>query len=957
MPAEGVMLPDDHSGAAPAPQSDEARVVEIARALALELGSERAASAVSSTSSLERDVGLGSLERVELLLRLEDEFGRELGDRFLLMDTAREIAQGLQEAPVAERPEPRGVVEEEPVSRVALENVTTLIDALKRRAELGPERVHVHLQDEPDTAPITYGALWQGALRVGGALAAQGVRPGDRVAIMLPTGLDYLEAFMGVLVAGAVAVPLYPPARLDRIGEYLERQSRILANADARILIAMSEAAPVARELRGRAPTSTSVVTADSLRKLGAPPVTPRVGARELALIQYTSGSTGDPKGVPLTHANVLANIRAIAEGLELQNNDVAVSWLPLYHDMGLIGMWLGSMVHGIPLSLMSPLTFLARPERWLWAIHQRRATISAAPNFAYELCVRKVKQASVRGLDLSSWRCAANGSEQVSAGTLARFSDRFAPNHFRRTAFMPVYGLAESSVALCFPPVGRRPVVDRVAREPYAREHVATAAQPDDATALSFVSVGRPLPGHEVRIVDLRERDVPDRVIGRILFRGPSCTAGYFHNPAATAKAISLGGWIDSGDLGYRSEGELFITGRTKDLIIKGGRHFLPQEIEEVAGDVPGVRKGCVAAVGVPDERTGTERLVVLAESRASTVEERQRIERDITTAVSTVTGAPPDVIKVLAPGTVPKTPSGKLRRGAARSAYLEERLDTRGSLPIRLRAALALRDARAALRWLVRRLGRATYGGYCAVAWAVAVVLVVPPLWLLAHLLRSPRAVRRLAAFACRVALAISGCRVRVEGREQLVRTKRPLVLVANHSSYADAPALIAGLPIDFVIVAMKEILRWPVIGTFVQRAGNPTVDRWHPTRSVADAAAIESRLRAGEAVLFFPEGGFTATPGLRSFRLGAFQAAVATRTSVVPVAIRGTRRTLPAGGWLPHPGRIDIWIGEPLCPDGEDWLAVVRLRDRAVKAVAAHCGEAEVGVRVATGRARRH
>jgi 1-acyl-sn-glycerol-3-phosphate acyltransferase len=921
---------------------DEARVVEIARALALEVGTARAASAVSPTSSLERDVGLGSLERVELLLRLEAAFSRELGDRFLLLDTPREIALALREAPAVERTATAYVPEEQPATRLNLAEVTTLVDVLRRRAEAEPLRVHVQFQDDPAAPPITYGRLWENAARVGSALAARGVRPGDRVAIMLPTGHDFLEAFMGVLAARAVAVPLYPPARLDRIGEYLERQSRILANAEARALIAMPEAIPVARVLRGGAAALKDMITVDVLRKLANAPIEAGGQASDLALIQYTSGSTGDPKGVPLTHANLLANIRAIAEGLELGPNDVAVSWLPLYHDMGLIGMWLGSLVHAVPLTLMSPLAFLARPERWLWAIHQRRATISAAPNFAYELCVRKVKPEAARGLDLSSWRCASNGSESVSAGTLDRFSKRFAPNGFRREALMPVYGLAESSVALCFPPVGRGPVIDRVAREPYARDHTAVSAEPNDASALSFVSVGRPLPEHEVRLVDDRGKDVPDRVVGRLLFRGPSCTAGYFRNPAATARAFSPGGWMDSGDLAYRSQGELFITGRVKDVIIKGGQHLIPQEIEEVAGDVHGVRKGCVAAFGVADESTGTERLIIVAESRLAADEDRARLEGEILASVAKAIGTPPDVVKVVAAGIVPKTPSGKLRRATARAAYLEQRLGALTKPPFRLRIGMAVGKGAIVVHAAVRRVGRAVYAIYCALAWAIALVVLVPPLWLLVHLLRSARAVRRVSRFACRVALAITGCRVRVEGLEHLAGTKPPLVLVANHTSYADAPTLIVGLPLDFVLVAMAEMLRWPIVGTFVRRAAHPTVDRFHPQRSVADAAAIASRLRAGEAVLFFPEGGFAATPGLHSFRLGAFEAAASAHAPVVPIALRGARRVLRAGSRIPHPGRIDIWIGEPLAPDGEGWEAALSLRDRAADAIAAHCGE---------------
>ena len=924
---------------------DETRIVEIARALALEVGGPRAANAVTPTASLERDVGLGSLERVELLMRLETALARELGDRFLVLDTPREMAHALEEAPIVTLATPPTVSAPQAASTLRLESVPTLVTALRRRAEAEPARIHAYLQDDPDAPPVTYGALWEGATRIASALAAHGVRHGDRVALMLPTGFDFLQAFMGVLAAGAVVVPLYPPARLDRMAEYLQRQARILANADATLLIGLPEAAPVAHMLRGAAPKLGTITTTRALLR-GATAWKGDDGASDdLALIQYTSGSTGHPKGVPLTHANLLANIRAIATALELRPADVVASWLPLYHDMGLIGTWLCTLVQGIPLALMSPLSFLARPERWLWAIHQRRATLSAAPNFAYELCVRKVKDEALVGLDLSSWRCALDGSEPVGAGTLERFVGRFEHYGLRRHALMPVYGLAESAVALCFPPLDRGPLVDRLARESFARDGIAAPAAAQDATALEFVSVGRAIAGHDVRLVDESDAEVPDRVVGRLHFRGPSCTTGYFRNPGATARIMHPGGWLDSGDLAYRSAGELFITGRVKDLIIKGGRNLVPQEIEELAGLVEGVRKGCVAAFGLLDEELGTERLIVLAESRLAESVERERLARDVIARVAEGIGVPPDIVRILPPGTVPKTPSGKVRRSAARAAYQAGHLGERDAAPLRLRAGLLAGAASVALRDAGKGVARGLYVVYSVVVWTLAVVLFVPLFWMLVHLLPPGRPAREISRLACRIALTITGCRLRVEGRERIPR-EGAMIFVANHASFADTPALMVGLPMDFRIVAMVEVLAWPFVGDFVRRGEHPTVDRWHPSRSVSDAAAIEERLRAGDAVLFFPEGGFAAASGLRAFRLGAFEAAVATGAPVIPVAIRGTRYVLRGGARLPHPGRIDLWIGEPLRADGTGWDAALRLRERAAEAIAAHCAEPRLG-----------
>lgn len=922
-------------------EQDERRIMDAVRELALELSGDRAASAVSPTASLERDIGLGSLERVELLTRLESSLQRELGDRFLMLDTPREIARALSQAPAVQRTETPPIVHPAAASAVALPDIATLVEALSRRAAAEPARVHVHLRVDTRTQPVTYGQLWDGARRIAAGLTARGIKRGEPVAIMLPTSLDYLQSFMGVLTAGAIAVPLYPPARLDRMEEYLQRQSRILANADVRLLISMPEAAPVARLLRAGARSLSTTTTVEALRTGAELGDGPEVTGSDYALIQYTSGSTGDPKGVLLSHFNLLANIRAIAAGIDLRPTDVGVSWLPLYHDMGLIGTWLNTIVHGIPLVLMSPLAFLARPERWLWAIHERRATLSAAPNFAYELCVRKIRDEAIEGLDLSSWRCAANGSEPVSAATIDRFVHRFERFGFRREAMTPMYGLAESSVALCLPPVGRAPRVERVAREAFAREGRAVPAMLNEAAPLSFVSVGKALPQHEVRVADESGSDVAERVVGRVLFRGPSCMAQYYRNPTATARAVLPDGWIDSGDLAYMSDGELFVTGRVKDLIIKAGRNLVPQEIEEVVGSIEGIRKGCVAAFGIPDASTGTERLIVLAESHTRLHEERERLERDIVAQVAAGVGVPPDVVRVVPPGAVPKTPSGKIRRAAARAAFESGAISGRRPAPLLLRASLAAGIALAAAKRGVRTGLRVAQCAYLVLAWSLTLVVLGPFVWILMHTLPVGRPVRVLSKIVSRIALVISGCRIEIDGLAQLPK-QGPLVLVTNHASYADTPVLVAALPIDFVIVAMTEILTWPLIGTFSRRGEHPLVDRWHLSQSLADAASIERRLRNGEAILFFAEGGFTRASGLRPFRLGAFEAAVATGAPVLPVALRGTRRLLPADTHLPHPGPAHVWIGEPLRAVGTGWKAAVDLRDRAADAVAQHCGE---------------
>jgi fatty-acyl-CoA synthase len=932
----------DASVGAESKEQTEERIVAVVRVLARQLGGDRAANAVTATASLERDVGLGSLERVELLTRLEIELGRELDDRFLLLDTPREIASASRTAPTSRNARSAPTERQPPAAAFRLDDVTTLIEALRRRATAEPNRVHVQMPtDGGGMQQVTYAELWDGATRIARSLRDRGVKRGEPVAIMLPTSLDYLQSFIGVIAAGGIAVPLYPPARLDRIVEYLQRQARILANANARLMIAMEEAVPVARMLHRAAPALDTIVTAEVLRT-GVDPLVEIGGQGEdPALIQYTSGSTGDPKGVLLTHANLLANIRAIAAGVRLMPTDAAVSWLPLYHDMGLIGTWLNAMVHGIPVTLMSPVSFLARPERWLWAIHEQGATLSPAPNFAYELCVRKIRDETLKGLDLSTWRCASNGSEPVIAATLDRFAERFAPFGFKREAFFPVYGLAECSVALCFPPVGRAPLVDLVEREPFQREGRAVSARANAPAPLKFVSVGKPLAAHEVRLVDGHTQDVADRVVGRLLFRGPSCTSGYYRNPEATSRAISPEGWIDSGDLAYRANGELFITGRIKDLVIKAGRNLVPQEIEEIVGAIEGIRKGCVAAFGVPDEANGTERLVVLAETRSTDDGERARLAHEAIAAVVTGVGIPPDIVRIVAPGTVPKTPSGKIRRSAAREAFETGRIDGHAGVPLVVRARLAFGRALSAVRVAARASARALQVLYLSVVWTIALVVLGPAIAILTFALPAGKPVRLISRVIARIALFISGCRVAVEGRENVPRNG-PVVFVTNHTSYADTPILAAALPRDFAFVAMTEILSWRAIGVLARRGRHLTVDRWHARQSLVDAAAVQERLHAGDAVLFFAEGGFSRVRGLRPFRIGAFEIAAAAGAPIIPVALRGSRDVLPADTHLPHPRRVHVWIGEAIRPTGGDWTAIVDLRDRTADAVAAHCGE---------------
>jgi acyl carrier protein len=935
----------------------EEKVLEIIRQLVMDLGVDRAIRAVTLDASLDRDLGLGSLERVELLVRVEKAFSIQIPDHLVAeAETPRDLAHAiLHSVPGKEtlRQLPRGhrPITEEATRVLATlsKSACTLQEVLRAYAQAEPDRPHIYLQSDESAALsasgggsggeeqiITYGELYESAAAVAAGLLGRDHRQGETVAIMLPTGHEFFSAFFGILLASGVPVPIYPPYRPDRIEEYAWRQAAILKNAGIRFLITFSKAEALARLLRPFVPTLAEVTTLDKLMASHTRQQTQTFSVDDAALIQYTSGSTSEPKGVLLTHQSILANIRAVGEAVQIRPNDVGVSWLPLYHDMGLIGSWLCSLYFGIPITILSPFAFLNRPERWLWAIHYHRATLSPAPNFAYELCIRKIEEKSIQGLDLSSWRIAFNGAEAVSPDTLTRFIQRFAPYGFRPEAMFPVYGLAESAVALTFPPLERRPRVDLIVRESFQRYHRAEPASPSDSSPLRFVSCGIPLPGHEVRIVDDQDHELGERIEGSLQFRGPSSMKGYFRSPEVTQAAFH-DGWWDSGDLAYKADGEVFITGRRKDVIIKAGRNLYPQEVEEVAGEIPGIRKGCVTAFGITDPTVGTERLVVVAETKETNSDARGKLNSAIIERVTTTVGVPPDQVLLVPPGTTPKTSSGKLRRSACRQAYLNGELVHHrppGWLQITKLFAVGLLPR---IERGFSALGRLLYAAY---AWTI-VVITVPPAWLAVATLPGGKTAAKVFRLWARGLLWLVGCPLRVEGQQHL-RRLGPMILVANHSSYLDVVALTAALPTDYLFVAKQELLHAPIIRTFIKKIGHLTVDRMDFSKSVSDTNRIEDTLRAGGSVLIFPEGTFTRATGLRPFKLGAFKVAVDTSRPICPIAICGTRQILWPDSWSPRHGPITVVIGAPIYPQGSDWREITRLRDAARAEIARHCGE---------------
>jgi len=898
---------------------------------------------VTLDSRLDHDLGLDSLARVELFARIEQELHVRLPETlFETAATLADIGAALNSAPAS------------PMTRTALSArraiETTLAAAPPRSITTLPHVLAWHVEHHPDFPQITictdareevitYDALWRDARAIAGALQKR-VQPGEPVAMMLPTSRDYFTTFFGVLLAGAVPVPLYPPSRLGQIEEHVRRHAGILANATARTLITTPEMRRLATLLRMHSPCLRRIATAEELR---ADPheATRADGLQEssTALLQYTSGSTGQPKGVTLTHANLLSNITALGQALEVRRGDIFVSWLPLYHDMGLIGAWLGTLYFGLRLIVTSPLSFLGRPARWLEAIDRYRGTLSAAPNFAYELCLKHVRDDEIAALDLSSWRIAMNGAEAVMPQTLVRFQERFGQSGLRRSALTPVYGMAECSVGLTIPPLGRGPLIDAIERDCFVQEGIARPVSSAGTNTIEFVSCGRPLAGHEVRILDDAGRQLDERHEGRLVFRGPSATHGYYRNPEATSR-LMRDGWLDSGDRAYRANGEIFVTGRIKDIIIRAGRHIYPDELEAAIGAIPGVRKGCVAVFGSSDRESGTERVIVLAETREERSTQRENLREAINAKVVETVGEPPDDVVLAPPHTVLKTSSGKIRRAASRDLYESGNYQAtqRHSTWMQLLRVIAS-AARAKLQLTLRQLLRLLYGTYFWTVFALLGVLMFP----LILLPLSETTLWSIGHRMTRLLLLCTGVNLKVE-RDPATLSTAGEVVVANHSSYLDGVLLMAAIAQPCHFVTKRELARIPILGTFLRRLGVVFVERFEVRAGVEDAHRLARLAVAGESSIFFAEGTFVRAPGLLPFHLGAFAAAVEADRPLVPVALQGARDLLADGQWLPQRSDIAVHIGPALKADhpSNAFVATIQLRDAARRYILDHCGE---------------
>ncbi len=532
-------------------------------------------------------------------------------------------------------------------------SATTLISGLHDAAERGgPAEGFTFIDRKEREDHHCWQSLLPAIARAAGALREAGVRSGDRVGIILPTGPHFIAAFFGCQWLGAIPVPLYPPVRLGRLDEYHARTVAMLRAVQARALISDARIRRMLGQVRAAADLPLGLIPAESI-DTGPQIEAADVAPGDLAMVQFSSGTTQDPKAVALTHAQVLSNARAVLDAIAEPRGEpiTGVCWLPLYHDMGLIGcIFTAVLCHG-RLGLMGPEVFLLRPALWLRAIARLRARVSPAPNFAYALCTERIRDEELGDLDLSCWRYALNGAEPVSPAVLRAFEARFTPRGLPPHALRPVYGLAEASLAVTFPPAStpwRSLKLDRGAL-------ADGRAEPGHDTEI--VSCGRPLEGFDVAIRDPEGHPLPEDRVGRLWVRGPSLMQKYLDGRDAPRD----GPWLDTGDLAFLHQGELFVTGRAKDCIVIRGQNHLPQDIERAVDSVKGVRTGCAAAVS--DLGPEGERLILLVEVRKP----REDLAERCAQAVRAATGLDPALVLTLAPGTLPRTSSGKIRRRAA--------------------------------------------------------------------------------------------------------------------------------------------------------------------------------------------------------------------------------------------------------------------------------------------------
>jgi fatty-acyl-CoA synthase len=554
--------------------------------------------------------------------------------------------------------------------------------ALAKTANPNPDAGMRFVLEDGSEKKFTFVELEEEVLRRGRWMLSLGLKKGDRIAFIVPGPMEFVLSFLGATAVGIIPVPLYPPMGFGKLDAYIRDTARTLDIAKVQMLLTQKKVEPILWSLIDRSESLKSIVALEKCEgfRVDGAPEPEEVHPDDTCFLQFTSGSTAAPKGVVVTHRSLGANGWAIMQhGLEVDvANDLALSWLPLYHDMGLIGFVISPLTAGLQTCFMPTLSFIKRPSLWMEKMSEHKATITFAPNFAYGLAVKRTPPEKVKSLDLSRVRILGAGAEPNNPATLQAFIDHFSAAGLKPEAMMPVYGMAEATLAMSFSHLDEAFRAEIIDGDIYAAEGRAVPVPKDQQAGrntIEFVSCGWAFPHHEVRVIDDAGNTLPGRKVGEIVFSGPSVAGGYFENPEATAASFRPDG-LRTGDLGYMADGEIFVTGRKKDLIILNGRNYDPQSIEWVVADVEGIRMGNVIAFSRPAKNS--EELVIVAETKQGgdieklVTEVRNRVRENFQMN-------PADVV-LLPAGALPKTTSGKLQRQKARAQYLDGSLGVEG-------------------------------------------------------------------------------------------------------------------------------------------------------------------------------------------------------------------------------------------------------------------------------------
>ncbi len=549
----------------------------------------------------------------------------------------------------------------------------TLPEAVRQLARLGDaaDRGFVFVRPDGTERFVPWSELCDRAERRAGDLHARGLKKGDRLAIVVPEPDEFVLSFLGAVMGGIVPVPIYPQLSFKNVESYHDTVTHIANASGASMILTTATTKPYLEPVLPRAAALRGLVTVDELAGDHGT-VDVAVDPEDLAFLQFTSGSTSRPKGVVVTHRNLAWNSESfMIHGLKKDSSfDKGVSWLPLFHDMGLIGFVIGPLFTNIPVVFMPTASFVRNPRIWLDKIHQHRGTITYAPNFAYALVSKRVKEKDVASLDLSCLRRTGCGAEPIQSKTLREFAAKLAPAKFDPKSFLPSYGMAEATLAITFVPAGSGVRSDTV--EKAGLEQGAARPAPEGAPAQDLVNCGHAFPEHEIAIVDEQGQRLADRQVGQIIARGPSVSKGYYLEPELTAEAFKAGPdghtWLFTGDLGYLVAGEVFICGRLKDMIIVRGRNFYPSDLEWVVSELPGVRRGNVVAFSSDVE--GDEQLIIAAEGMSS---EAEALKGAIAQRIVADFALTPHEVLVVPQGTLPRTSSGKPQRRKTRQMYLD--------------------------------------------------------------------------------------------------------------------------------------------------------------------------------------------------------------------------------------------------------------------------------------------